>query len=192
MQLSYWRRKTEKKNLEFQNEVAEMLKKIFNQNRKSHLFQESQLQKSMEIEGRISTQFEQIQIIQNEWRNKGVFLKEDDVLFFFDQLAKVNESLETANENIFLNSLYQRMFTMTGWKSIAQRSLPYDSLGMEVVGSMESPEPKGTVIQIINQGFTRPDGSVVRKAKVIASNGIEEKDLLYTNLSLELNFRQEQ
>ncbi|MDE1975761.1 MAG: nucleotide exchange factor GrpE [Elusimicrobia bacterium] len=88
------------------------------------------------------------------------------------QAAHADSDLARGMEGIFKE--FEKIFKEEGIAAMDALGKPYDPLRHEVLGAVESESPEGTVLDVLQAGFTLHD-KVLRPARVRISQGTSKK-----------------
>ncbi|HVA66028.1 MAG TPA: nucleotide exchange factor GrpE [Elusimicrobiota bacterium] len=88
------------------------------------------------------------------------------------QAAHADSDLAQGMEGIFKE--FEKIFKEEGVSAMDAVGKPYDPLRHEVMGAVESESPEGTVLDVLQAGFTLHD-KVLRPARVRISRGTDKR-----------------
>lgn len=156
-----------------QNENLEISQKILKQLRRSVLLEESARLILAKMDGRLESFEKKLKLVSVSEREKRLetYLQELDAILMMDICDKLLLSLKTnQTERELVLALKQKILYFSHLSPVACIGEYYNSLYSTVVESQFCNEMmKGTVKEIISQGYLRPDLSLVRPAHIIVS-----------------------
>jgi hypothetical protein len=97
-------------------------------------------------------------------RGEGLYLSDKEALGLLDRLDS-ELALDESTASVF------------GWKPTARKGFAFADQDCEVVDAIPTEDAEGTILGVIQQGYRRQDGSLVRKARVIVTRLPAEMDM---------------
>ncbi|MBF0300282.1 MAG: nucleotide exchange factor GrpE [Oligoflexia bacterium] len=189
----------------YSSETQELLEKVFKMSRKNNLLQEELFNVLDKIEHKID--FEQQLILKlsenNSGKNEKKFsIAEKDLFEIIDCNQKLIKMLDYINleedreekqeinkrildQAILQKDIFCKIFNIT---SIATIGNLYNSESTLVVESVyDCNLTKGTIVEIISQGYLDSNGQLLRKAKVVVSNNVQISKNNYNSNDCNIN-----
>ncbi|MBF0312633.1 MAG: nucleotide exchange factor GrpE [Oligoflexia bacterium] len=164
---------------EFHEEQKQSLERVLKASRRSNLLQEDIYNVLLKLEQKADAKTESIvdeaaaamAMEKMEKMEKGV-LQILDLLLQADRLSRLNNDQDMI---AVLASMHERLCQLVKIRAVAIiGSATYDSAMTVIIEAVYNSEiPRGSVVDIVSQGYVRENQTIIRKAKIIVSTDKE-------------------